>query len=441
MLDKGGHMKNKFIRSTMILLIGGAITKLLGMIIKIVMTRNIGSTGMGIYMLLSPTFMLLVSLAQLGLPVAISTLIAKEEHGEKEIIFSCIPIVFLINVVLMIFLACCSKFLAFSLVHEPRCYYAFLCMGFVLPFISVTSILRGYFFGKEQMFPHVFSCIVEDVVWLFTLIIGIPYFLMKGIEYAVAFIILSNIVSELTSIIILFCFLPKHIKVKKFDFIPKWNIIKKILNISLPATGSRFIGSIGYFLEPIIMTHVLLQVGYSNHFIVDEYGILNGYVLPMLTMPSFFTMAISQALIPVISKSYGKRDYNATKKRLGLAIAVSFLIGIPITAVFIFFPSLPLQIIYQTQQGTTYLRVLAPIFLLHYIQAPLTASLQAMEQAKTAMKGTLLGMILRTCILFIFCYFKIGLWALVIALSSNIIFVTLHQARHVYRLLNRKQHA
>ena len=59
-------MRNKFIRSTVILLIGGAITKLLGMIIKIIMTRNIGSTGMGIYMLLSPTFMLLISLAQLG---------------------------------------------------------------------------------------------------------------------------------------------------------------------------------------------------------------------------------------------------------------------------------------------------------------------------------------------------------------------------------------
>ena len=77
-------MRNKFIRSTVILLIGGAITKLLGMIIKIIMTRNIGSTGMGIYMLLSPTFMLLISLAQLGLPVAISTLIAKEEQKAKR---------------------------------------------------------------------------------------------------------------------------------------------------------------------------------------------------------------------------------------------------------------------------------------------------------------------------------------------------------------------
>ena len=42
-------------------------------------------------------------------------------------------------------------------------------------------------------------------------------FPIKGIEYAVAFIILSNIISELTSFIVLFCFLPKHIKIKKYD--------------------------------------------------------------------------------------------------------------------------------------------------------------------------------------------------------------------------------
>ena len=431
-------MKTKFIRSTMILLIGGAITKILGMIIKIVMTRNIGSTGMGIYMLLSPTFMLLISLAQLGLPIAISTLIAKEENKAKEIILSCIPIVFIINIILMCFLIVSAKFLAYSLVHEPRCYYAFLMIGFVLPFISVSSILRGYFFGTEKMFPHVFSCVVEDIVWLFTLAFGIPYFIVYGIEYAVAFIVLSNIVSEMTSIIILFCFLPKKIKITKFDFIPKWSVIKKILNISLPATGSRFIGSIGYFLEPIIMTHVLLSVGYSNQFIVNEYGILNGYVLPMLTMPSFFTMAISQALVPVISKNYSQKKYKATKKRLKMALFVSFSIGLPITLLFVLYPTLPLQIIYQTKEGVPYLRVLAPIFLLHYIQAPLTASLQAMEQAKTAMKGTLLGMIFRTILLFICCYLKIGLWALVIALSFNIIFVTIHQARHVFCLLNKK---
>ena len=45
-------MKEKFIKSAIILLIGGAITKLLGMIIKMTQTRLIGVEGIGIYSLI-----------------------------------------------------------------------------------------------------------------------------------------------------------------------------------------------------------------------------------------------------------------------------------------------------------------------------------------------------------------------------------------------------
>ena len=44
-------MKEKFIKSIFILLIGGLLTKVLGMIIKIVMSRLIGTEGLGLYMM------------------------------------------------------------------------------------------------------------------------------------------------------------------------------------------------------------------------------------------------------------------------------------------------------------------------------------------------------------------------------------------------------
>jgi stage V sporulation protein B len=69
---------NKFIKSTIILIIGGFITKILGMIIKIVITRMIKSTGYGLYALILPTMMLLISISQLGLPTALNVLIAKK---------------------------------------------------------------------------------------------------------------------------------------------------------------------------------------------------------------------------------------------------------------------------------------------------------------------------------------------------------------------------
>ena len=56
------------------------------------------------------------------------------------------------------------------------------------------------------------------------------------------------------------------------------------------------IGSITYFFEPIILTNMLKYIGYSNDYITLEYGIINGYVYPLLLLPSFFTLAISSAI-------------------------------------------------------------------------------------------------------------------------------------------------
>ena len=423
--------KSKFVQSTIILIIGGFITKILGMIIRIIMSRLLGTEGIGVYMLLMPTFSLLIALAQLGFPIAISKLVAEDTKNNKNLVFSIIPVSLILNVIIMVFLLFFAGSISTHLLHEDRTTLGIICIGFVLPFISISSILRGYFFGKEKMLPHVISNVTEDIIRLIILVIGIPIFIVRGIEYAVAFIIISNIVSELTSILILFLFLPKNFKLSKKDFIPQKRNIRDIFNISLPTTGSRLIGNIGYFLEPIILTFVLLNVGYSQQFIVTEYGIISGYVMPLLTLPSFFTMAISQALIPVISKSYTNHQYEYAKAKIKQAIFFSLLIGIPATVLFLFIPQIPLRLIYNTTEGILYTRVLAPICLLHYTQAPLTSSLQAMGKAKEAMHGTILGVLSRTIMLYIGCSLKIGMWGLVLATATNIILVTMHQAKYV----------
>lgn len=428
-------MKSKFIRSTLILLVGGMITKILGMIIKVVMARSLGKTGMGLYMMIMPTFTLFIALAQLGLPASISKLVSEEKYNSKNLIFSILPITIFFNLLLLFFLLFGSHFISTTLLHDKRCEYSLLSIGFVLPFISISSILRGYFFGKEKMIPHVVSNITEDFVRLIIIVLGVPFFLVKGEEYAVAFVILANIASELTSILILFFFLPKHFKLQKKDFVPHKENVYPILRISIPTTGSRLIGSIGYFLEPIVLSFVLLKVGYSNAFIVDEYGIINGYVMPLLLLPSFFTMAISQALIPTVSYHYARGHIAYTKKKVKEAIFFSLLIGIPVTILFTLLPEFPLQILYHDIDGAFYTRVLAPICLLYYIQSPLTGTLQAMGKAKEAMHGTFGGMILRIVSLFALSFLKIGMWPLVFATSINILYVTLHQMKYVKKFL------
>ncbi len=427
--------KNIFLKSVILLMIGGLITKIISMLIKIVLARLIGPEGMGIYMLVSPTFTLLIALAQLGFPVAISKLVAEEKGNNKNLVFSVIPISLLLNIIIIIILFFSSGYISTNLLNEPRSYYALICIGLVLPFISISSILRGYFFGKQKMLPHVLSNITEDIVRLIALIIGIPIFLSKGLEYAVAFVVLVNIISEFTSILILFFFVPKNFKLTKDDLKPNKNSIKTVFSIGIPTTASRIIGSIGAFLEPIILTYVLIGIGYKSNYIVTEYGIISGYIMPLILIPSFFTLAISQALIPNISKAHSHGHYKYVKDKIKLAIFLSLLIGIPATILFELFPSVPMKLIYNLDEGTEYLKVLAPIALMHYIQAPLTASLQAMGKAKEAMRGTLIGTVVRTISLFCFSYLHIGLWGLIIASSLNILCTTFHQYKCVKKAL------
>ena len=418
--------KNKFVVATIILIIGGFITKILSMIIKIVMTRLVGTEGIGLYMLVNPTFMLFIAICTLGMPTAISKLVSENKRNNKKLVSSAVLIAIVINVLIMTTILISGRFISNNLLHEPRSYYSIIAIGLVLPFISISSILRGYFFGKQKMLPHVVSNVTEDITRLISIILFTPLFLMKGLEFAVVFLILSNIISELTSIIILFFFLPKNFKLNKNDITPNLSNIKDILEISLPTTGSRLIGTIGAFFEPIILTFFLLKTGFTNSYILTEYGVLNGYVMPLILLPSFFTGAISQALLPIVSQGYSHKMYEYVKNKIKQALFFSLLIGIPATLIFTIIPEIPLKLIFNTNEGINYIKVLAPICLLHYIQSPLTSTLQAIGKSHTAMLGTLVGMILRTVCLIVCCNMGLGLWSLVIASSVNIIYVTIH---------------
>ena len=72
------------------------------------------------------------------------------------------------------------------------------------------------------------------------------------------------------------------------------------------------------------------------------------------------------------------------------------------------------------------MRFLAPICILQYIQAPLSASLDAMGLTKSNLKTTIIGTIIRTSALLLLSLLKIGMWGLIFATSLNVIFTTIY---------------
>lgn len=428
--------KEKFLISTIILIIGGALTKVFGIFIRIIMTRIVGSEGISLYMLIFPTFSLFMTLSQLGFPIAISKLIAEDNHNNKNIIFSIIPFSLMLNILLILEIFIIAPTLSTKLLKDPRSYYPILAIALVLPFDSLSSILRGYFFGKQKMLPHVISNVFEQIVRLILIILLVPPALEKSLVFAVSLLVGVNIISELSSSLILLLFFPRNAKITSSDIRPNVYNVKEVLRIALPTTMARLVGSIGYFFEPILITTAGVISGIGSNILINDYGIVEGYVMPLLLLPGFFSNAISSALLPVVTKAYYDNKIDYVKKKLKQAVFYSLLIGVPVTIILFIFPEFFLKLIYNTSYGVTYLRVVAPFFLIYYVQAPLASVLQSINLSKYIMLDNLVSIIIKSIIIFSCCFFW-GIYGFLISICSNILIVTILHYKHIKKALKQ----
>lgn len=141
-------------------------------------------------------------------------------------------------------------------------------------------------------------------------------------------------------------------------------------------------------------------------------------------LPNFFTNALSSALMPIISRNYVLGNKKEIRKKLKQVILISLLIGIPSTLILMLNPTFFLNIIYKTTKGGNYLKIIAPFFIILYIQAPFASVLQAINKSKNIMYDNLVGTITKIILIFICSMFKIGLYSFLIAMIANILLVT-----------------
>lgn len=429
-------MKNKFIKSTLILLIGGIITKLLSFIIRIYFTRNIGS-GIEIYSLIMPTYSLLITITQLGFPLAISSIIAKGEKTGKNIASSIIPISIILNIFLILIVVLSSNFLSNNLLHNKEAYYPLLACSLVLPFISIASIIRGYFFGKQQMMPHTISNIIEQLFKLFIVIIVLPKLIKNGIIFAVTGYILISIISETISIIVFLLYLPKGFTIKKEDLKPDIGTIKDVLKIGIPSVSSRIISNIGYFFEPIILTNLLLLNGFSNEYIISNYAIYNTYVIGLLVVPTYLLGAVATALLPELSKNIN--NIKKVKRIFYKVLTFSLIFGIGANIFLFFFSDEILSIVFNTTSGYTYIKFLCPFFILYYLEAPLSIVLTAFNKTKIVMRTTSIGIVFKLITLSILCFCSIGIYALIISEIVDILIVVFLNYKETKKILKEQK--
>ena len=221
---------NIFLKSTLVLLIGGVIGKLVGFVLKIIVTRKLGPEGMGLYSLLAPTSSLLSVIATLSYPTALSKIISEKSSRTKTLFTSIIPLSLIINIFIIVVTVLLAPTLS-TLLKNETLYFPIICLSLVTPFISISSIIKGYFWGKQNMFPYMLSNFVEQVARLILITLFIDKFLSHSLTHAISFIILVNAGGEVISQLVMMYFFTKNIKPSINDF--NKEDIKKVCLYSL----------------------------------------------------------------------------------------------------------------------------------------------------------------------------------------------------------------
>ena len=425
--------KNLFIKSTLILTISGIITKILGFIIRVITTRIVGTEVISLYSIVIPTYSLLITIATLALPTTISKLVAENKKKCSKILSNSLFIITIINIIVVSIMLLSSRFISNNLLHEPKCFLILISATLTFPIVSISSIIKGYFYGKMNMLPNAISNIVEQIVRYILITLIVPKCILINDVIAASSLFIISLFTEVVSIIVNLLFLPKKINIKKEDLLPDKDTVRDILGISIPSVSSRIVGNIGYFFEPIILMNLLLYSGYTKNYILEEYGIFNSYSIPILTVPSFFIIAISLSLVPEISKFYHQNNIIKVKKRLRQAILFSLIIGISYSIILLFFGDNLLYAIYNTYEGLNYIKVLAPVFVLFYLENILISFLQAINKANITMKITIIGVIVKLLSLSILSLVHIGIYSLIISEIINIFLVVYLNYREIKR--------
>lgn len=426
------------IKNIFILLVSGVLTKIFGMISKILYTRIAGIKIISLYTLIVPTLMLIISITQFSFPISISKLSAEGKYKDKKLLSNAYFIGIIINIISFITIILLSKTVA-NLLHNKSLYIPILSISFIIFFTTTSSIQRGFLHGKEDMLPTAASNVIEEIVKILLIIIVFPIVVLKGNIVSVTFLILFNIIIELVSISIMSNVIErKYLKQDKSKYSIDKTIIKDILKISVPTTMTRLISGIGFFLEPIILTNILLKTGYNLNYITLEYGIINSYVIPLLSLPTFFSSIIASALLPNLTKIYKDKKINNFNNKLFKLMSLSLVIGLICLIFILAFPKQILNIIYSVNLGINYIYLIGPFFLIIYMQPALAAAMQAMNKTDKLFKISVISIITKYIVLTITGLLGFGINCLIFSMITGIIITTLLVLITVLKEINKK---
>lgn len=398
-------------------LIQGMVITAISLLMRIInigyrsyLTQKIGAEGIGLYQLIFSIFMLAVTLSTSGISLAVTRLVtAAIITGRRSTIRSVVSRCFLfclccsLSISLLLFLG--ADFAAEILLGNAKAAPCLRILGFGLPFMSVCTCMKGYFLAVDESVSTSFSDLLEQVLGIGVVIYLFWHFAPQSIEAACFAAMLASTLGEIVSF--LFSFLMYRRSLRKHT--PKQKekgrgVLHGLTHIALPCTLSSAARNVLSTGENLLIPKQLQAYGSSYTVSMAQYGLLQGMTMPMLYFPSSFLFSFASLLIPRISREREQNHKKAVAHITGKAISAALVFGIFFSAVFITFGDSWGNAFYKNNDAGNFLRILAPIVPLVYLDVVVDCLLKGMDEQFNSMKYNLFDASLR--VLLVLCFMQ-----------------------------------
>ncbi|PWI58526.1 stage V sporulation protein B [Sulfoacidibacillus thermotolerans] len=442
--------RQSFIAGTSVLIGASLITRILGFIYRIALTRLIGAEGIGLFQMVFPLLTLILTIVTFGMGVSVSKLVAESVvTGNRErirrILVTALSITLTLAIVLTVGMILFGHFFARYLFTDPRAYFPFITLTPIILIIAAASVLRGYFQGLQIMSTPSVAAIIETLVRIVA--VWIIAFLSlakgKGMEYAAASVSGGMILGELAGCLYMYLIYRRKIRISNLPLPPYTGepepftrTLRAMFEIALPVTFSRFIGSIAFAVEPILVTRSLLMAGITTTLATRMYGEYSGMAIPLLVFPTVFTYSLAVQLVPSISEAIAAGQEKLVERRLYQSFRVTALVGFPTSLILLQYATPLCDAIFHHPHVAPLLAIMAPTGFLLYLQGPLSGILQGINKAGIAMRNSLIGAAIKLLIIyFLASKPAIGISGVAIAVAASVTLTTLLHINSVHRII------
>lgn len=403
--------KTLFIKNAAILTVSSLILRFIGIVFKVWLAGEIGAEGIGLYQLIFSVYTFVSTFATSGICTAVTRLTADElALGSKKttlkIMRRCIQLTLIIAAITVMILLFGANFISKFILGDIRAASSIKILSLSLPFMGISSCLRGYFIARRKTAPASSSQIFEQIVRIAVIMLLVKQYAARGLEFACAAVLIGDTVGEAVSCLYMYL---KYIADKRgLNSLSgrkntPYSVIGAISHIALPITAGRYLNSGLRTAENLLVPKALSKHALSGDNALSLFGMIKGMALPILFFPSTLLNSLSILLIPEMSEAMSLGRKGVVKCVIEQILKITSIISFIFAAIFLVAGKQIGYLLYKSADVGFLLVALSPIVPLMYLDSIADGLLKGLDQQNftflTAVGDSSLRIVLVLCVL------------------------------------------